>query len=90
MKNLLPPNSTKQEKALVDTVDFKVDPNYTRGFKFSPKDEILPWLIEEYRLGEILHRVKDKRKAIKEGVEFQRLRCTPGSLKNCVKMEKYR
>jgi P2-related tail formation protein len=85
MKNLLTPNSTKQERALVDAIDCNVDPNYIRGFKFSPKDEILPWLIEEYGLGEILHRVKDKTKAIKEGVEFQRLRGTPGSLKIALK-----
>ncbi|MBA8757907.1 phage tail protein [Wolbachia pipientis] len=82
---LLPPNATKQEKALVDATDYKVDPNCIRGFKFKLKGETLPWLIEEYELGEILHWIKDKRKAVVEGVKFQRLRGTPASLKIALK-----
>ncbi len=82
---LLPPNATKQEKALVDAIDYKVDPSSVKGFKFSLGEKILPWLVEEYGLGEILRWVKDKRKAIKEGVEFQRLRGTPASLKIALK-----
>ncbi|MDD9335066.1 MAG: phage tail protein, partial [Rickettsiaceae bacterium] len=82
---LLPPNATKQEKALVDAVDYKVDPGCIRGFKFSPGEKVLPWIIEEYGLGEILHWVTDKRKAIKEGIKFQRLRGTPESLKIALK-----
>ncbi|WP_264685910.1 phage tail protein [Wolbachia endosymbiont (group B) of Pyrgus malvae] len=82
---LLPPNATKQEKALVDATDYKVDPSCIRGFKFSLKEETLPWLIEEYELGEILRWVKDKRRAIVEGVKFQRLRGTPESLKIALK-----
>lgn len=78
---LLPPNATNQEKALVDAIDYKVDPSYIRGFKFSLKEERLPWIIEEYGLEEILRWVKDKRRAIVEGVKFQRLRGTPKSLK---------
>ncbi len=82
---LLPPNATKQEQALVDATDYKVDPGCIRGFKFSLKEETLPWLIEEYELGEILRWVKDKRRAIVEGVKFQRLRGTPASLKIALK-----
>ncbi|MFT0820060.1 MULTISPECIES: phage tail protein [Wolbachia] len=82
---LLPPNATKQEKALVDAIDYKVDPSCIRGFKFSLKEETLPWLIEEYELGEILRWVKNKRKAVVEGVKFQRLRGTPESLKIALK-----
>lgn len=82
---LLPPNATKQEKALVDAIDYKVDPSRIRGFKLNPKDEILPWIIEEYGLGEILHWAKDKRKAVEEGIKFQRLRGTPASLKIALK-----
>ncbi|WP_265035326.1 MULTISPECIES: phage tail protein [unclassified Wolbachia] len=82
---LLPPNATKQEKALVDAIDYKVDPGCIRGFKFSLKEETLPWLIEEYELGEILRWIKDKRKAVVEGVKFQRLRGTPASLKIALK-----
>nr|QXF95184.1 tail formation protein I [Wolbachia phage WO] len=82
---LLPPNATKQEKALVNAIDYKVDPGCIRGFKFNLKEEVLPWLVEEYGLGEILHWVKDKKRTIKEGVKFQRLRGTPESLKIALK-----
>ncbi|BET30977.1 hypothetical protein wCauBTS_15840 [Wolbachia pipientis] len=82
---LLPPNATRQERALVDAIDYKVDPNCIRGFKFSLKEETLPWIIEEYGLEEILHWVKDRRKAVVEGVKFQRLRGTPASLKIALK-----
>ncbi|KAF5269410.1 hypothetical protein FQR65_LT14966 [Abscondita terminalis] len=68
---LLPPNATKQEQALVEAIDYKVDPSCVKGFKFSPGEKVLPWIIEEYGLGEILHWVKDKRKAVVEGVKFQ-------------------
>lgn len=82
---LLPPNSTKQERAIVEAIDYKVDPNCVRGFKFEYKEKILPWLIEEYGLEEILSWVKDKKKAVQEGVKFQRLRGTPASLKIALK-----
>ncbi|WP_341822412.1 phage tail protein [Wolbachia endosymbiont (group A) of Clivina fossor] len=82
---LLPPNATKQEKALIDAIDYKVDPSCVKGFKFSPGEKVLPWIIEEYGLEEILRWAKEKRRAIKEGVEFQRLRGTPASLKIALK-----
>ncbi|WP_250296762.1 phage tail protein [Wolbachia endosymbiont of Oedothorax gibbosus] len=82
---LLPPNATKQEKALVDAIDYKVDPGCIRGFKFSLGEKILPWIVEEYGLEEILRWAKDKRKAVEEGIKFQRLRGTPASLKIALK-----
>ncbi|MGL9762090.1 MAG: phage tail protein [Wolbachia sp.] len=82
---LLPPNATKQEKALVDATDYKVDPSCIKGFKFSLKEETLPWIVEEYGLEGILRWVKDRRKAVVEGVKFQRLRGTPASLKIALK-----
>ncbi|MFT4327985.1 MAG: phage tail protein [Wolbachia pipientis] len=82
---LLPPNATKQEQALVEAIDYKIDPSCIRGFKFNLKEEVLPWLVEEYGLEEILSWVKDKKKSIKEGVKFQRLRGTPASLKIALK-----
>lgn len=85
MKSLLPPNATKQEQALVDAIDYKVNPSCIRGFKFNLKEETLPWIIEEYGLEEILRWVKNKRRAIVEGVKFQRLRGTPASLKIALK-----
>ncbi|WP_353271371.1 phage tail protein [Wolbachia endosymbiont (group A) of Alloplasta piceator] len=82
---LLPPNATKQEKALVEAIDYKVNPSCIKEFKFSLRDEILQWIIEEYGLEEILRWVKNKRRAIVEGVKFQRLRGTPASLKIALK-----
>ncbi|WP_353282905.1 phage tail protein [Wolbachia endosymbiont (group A) of Pogonocherus hispidulus] len=82
---LLPPNATKQERRIVEAIDYKVDSSCIRGFKFNLKEETLPWLIEEYELGEILRWIKDKRKAVVEGVKFQRLRGTPKSLKIALK-----
>ncbi len=85
MKSLLPPNATKQEQALVEAIDYKVNPSCIRGFKFRLEEETLPWIIEEYGLEEILRWVKNKRRAIVEGVKFQRLRGTPASLKIALK-----
>ncbi|WP_353285264.1 phage tail protein [Wolbachia endosymbiont (group A) of Beris morrisii] len=82
---LLPPNANKQEKALVEAINYKVNPSCIKEFKFSLKDEILQWIIEEYGLEEILRWVKNKRRAIVEGVKFQRLRGTPASLKIALK-----
>jgi hypothetical protein len=45
----------------------------------------LPWLIEEYGLEEISSWIKDKKKAVQEGVKFQRLKGTPASLKIALK-----
>ncbi|WP_265025147.1 phage tail protein [Wolbachia endosymbiont (group B) of Pammene fasciana] len=82
---LLPQNSTKQEREIVEAIDYKVDSSCIKGFKFNLEKEILPWLIEEYGLEEILSWVKDKKKTIKEGIEFQRVRGTLASLKIALK-----
>ncbi|WP_339046892.1 phage tail protein [Candidatus Mesenet endosymbiont of Phosphuga atrata] len=82
---LLPPNSSATEKAIVEAINYPLDVSCIRGFKFNFKKEILPWLVDEYGLEEILYWVADKRKAIKEGIEFQRLRGTPASLKMALK-----
>lgn len=82
---LLPPSSSPQEQALVDAISFKVDPGKIRGFKFNPTDSVLPWLIHEYGLGEILAWVPDPRRAIQDGVVFQRIRGTPASLRMALK-----
>ena len=82
---LLPPSSSPQEQNLVDAISFRVDPSKIRGFKFSPTDSVLPWLIHEYGLGEILAWVPDPRQAIQDGVRFQRIRGTPASLRMALK-----
>ncbi|XGA08605.1 MAG: phage tail protein [Wolbachia endosymbiont of Xenopsylla cheopis] len=82
---LLPPNSSTTEKAIVEAINYPLNIGCIRGFKFNFKEEILPFLVDEYGLEEILYWVADKRKAIKEGIEFQRLRGTPASLKMALK-----
>jgi P2-related tail formation protein len=82
---LLPPSGSPQEQALADAIDYGINPRVIRGFKFAPTDSVLPWLIWEYGLGEILAWVPDPRQAIQDGVRFQRIRGTPASLRMALK-----
>lgn len=90
---ILPPNASKQEQILTDIINYSFDANSLRGFKFNPQTEMLPWLVAEYGLGEILSWGKKATKsALKEwvlakqnGIRFQRLRGTPQSLKMALK-----
>jgi len=90
---ILPPNASKQEQILTDIINYSLDANSLRGFKFNPQTEMLPWLVAEYGLGEILSWGKKATKsALKEwvlakqnGIRFQRLRGTPQSLKMALK-----
>jgi len=82
---LLPPSGSPQEQALADAIDYGINPRVIRGFKFAPSDSVLPWLIWEYGLGEILAWVPDPRQAIQDGVRFQRIRGTPASLRMALK-----
>lgn len=85
MITLLPPSSSPQEQVLADAIDYGINPRVIRGFKFTPTDSVLPWLIWEYGLGEILAWVPDPRQAIQDGVRFQRIRGTPASLRMALK-----
>lgn len=85
MITLLPPSGSPQEQALADAIDYGINPRVIRGFKFTPTDSVLPWLIWEYGLGEILAWVPDPRRAIQDGVRFQRIRGTPASLRMALK-----
>ena len=51
-----------------------------RQFKSDPSDPLLPWLIWEYGLGELLPYLPEPRRAIAEGILWQRLRGTPAAL----------
>ncbi|MDU7589781.1 MAG: phage tail protein, partial [Acidovorax sp.] len=51
-----------------------------RQFKTDPSDPLLPWLIWEYGLGELLPYLPEPRQAIAEGILWQRLRGTPAAL----------
>lgn len=79
--SLLPPNITPEERAIVEAIKYPIDPSLMRGFKFEPPDPFLAYLIWEYGLGELLRWLPDPRRAIREGVQWQRIRGTPRSLK---------
>ena len=73
--------ATTQEKAIAAAIDYNVDPAVIRGFKFSPNSTILPWLIWEYGLSELLNWVPDPTQIIQDGVKFQRIKGTPAAVK---------
>lgn len=50
------------------------------GIKYQPTDPMLPWLVWEYGLENLLPYLSDPRLALQEGVQWQRIRGTPASL----------
>ena len=82
--HLLPPNATALECSLSLSTDLLTRLGHQteslKGFKTDPSDSLLPWLIWEYGLGELLPYLPDPRRAIAEGIRWQRLRGTPAAL----------
>ena len=82
--DLLPPNATALERSLSLSTDLLTrlggETEPLAGFKTDPADSLLPWLIWEYGLGELLPYLPDPRRAIAEGIRWQRLRGTPAAL----------
>ena len=82
--HLLPTNATPLEQALslsTDALTRLAQPtDAIRQFKTDPSDPLLPWLIWEYGLGELLPYLPEPRRAIAEGILWQRLRGTPRAL----------
>jgi P2-related tail formation protein len=82
--DLLPPNATPLERSLSVSTDLLTrlacDTEKLAGFKSDPADSLLPWLIWEYGLGELLPYLPEPRQAIAEGIRWQRLRGTPAAL----------
>ena len=82
--HLLPPNASRLERALSLTADplTHLGPASEAliDFKTNPADSLLPWLIWEYGLGELLPYLPEPRRAIAEGIRWQRLRGTPAAL----------
>jgi P2-related tail formation protein len=82
--HLLPANATPLEQALSLTTDplsrLALPADAIRQFKTDPNDPLLPWLIWEYGLGELLPYLPKPRQAIAEGILWQRLRGTPAAL----------
>lgn len=82
--HLLPPNASRLERAVSLTADSlsHLGPASEAliDFKTHPADALLPWLIWEYGLGELLPYLPEPRRAIAEGIRWQRLRGTPAAL----------
>ena len=82
--DLLPPNATALERSLSLSTDLLTrlggETESLKGFKADPSDSLLPWLIWEYGLGELLPYLPQPRQAIAEGILWQRLRGTPAAL----------
>lgn len=82
--HLLPANATPLEQTLSLATDplsrLALPADAIRQFKSDPSDPLLPWLIWEYGLGELLPYLPEPRQAIAEGILWQRLRGTPAAL----------
>lgn len=83
MPSLLPLNRTPLETALSLAIGPRLfDATLPlAGFKTEPTDGLVPWLVWEYGLDELLPYLTDPRRALREGIQFQRLRGTVASLR---------
>lgn len=84
--SLLPSNATELERDLSQSTDFLARlPQAGQLIRSSKRqnipDSVVPWLIYEYGLGELLPFLTDPRTAIADGVQWQRLRGTPESFR---------
>lgn len=87
--DLLPPNSTQLERDFSrSTSSFErvgpPIPTIRTAKRIDIPDAVVPWLIYEYGLGELLPYLVDQRRALQEGVQWQRLRGTPQALKTAL------
>lgn len=86
---LLPRNATATELAIEQTLAYgdrlAVADAALRTFKDTPHDALLPFLVWEFGVGELLPWLgEDARRAISEGLEWNRLRGTPAALKTLI------
>ena len=93
-EHLLPSNATPLEQALSLATDpltrLTLSAHAVRDFKAKPSDPLLPWLIWEYGLGELLPYLPEPRRAIAEGILWQRLRGTPAALATALRRAAFR
>lgn len=86
---LLPSNATQLEIDISAAADFL---SVTEGALPSVRDakyqnipnDVVPWLVYEYGLGELLPYLPDPRTALAEGVVWQRIRGTPQAIKTAL------
>jgi hypothetical protein len=82
---LLPPASTKFERAIADATDLyritRENVSGMRGLKIvNPPPSFLPFLVYEYGLGELTPYVPNLYDLIDEGIDWQRVRGTPNAV----------
>jgi hypothetical protein len=84
MMKLLPFSASTLQRDLDQSIGPQIQTQQTittiPGIKYNPPDFMLPWLIWEYGLEQLLPYLSDPRLAIQEGVRWQRIRGTPASL----------
>ncbi|WDD98378.1 phage tail protein [Thalassomonas actiniarum] len=83
--SLLPPNASELQRHLAELNQFKPEFELAlkqiRELKNTPSDELLHWLVWEYGLEAILPYSSDMRQMLTTGLNWQRIRGTPGALK---------
>lgn len=83
--DLLPPNATQLERDFSRATSSLVRagrpvPTIRTAKRVNIPDSVVPWLIYEYGLGELLPFLEDERRALAEGILWQRIRGTPQAL----------
>lgn len=82
--SLLPPSASDFERALEAATAFDDRlPGFApfRRAKLGAAPPLVPWLLWEYGLGEVMPYLEDPQRAIREGVLWQRIRGTPAGLR---------
>ena len=84
--DLLPPNATQLERDLSRVTSSLVRleqpvPTIRTAKRVEIPDSVIPWLIYEYGLGELLPYILDQRQLVADGVLWQRIRGTPESVR---------
>ena len=85
LHDLLPPNATQLERDFVRSTSSLSRiaapvPIIRTAKRRNIPDSVVPWLIYEYGLGGLTDFVPNLRQLLVEGVEWQRIRGTPGSI----------
>lgn len=84
--DLLPPNATTLERDFSRSTSSlqraeRPVPLVRTAKRIDIPDSVIPWLIYEYGLGEILPYITDQRQAVADGVLWQRIRGTPEAVR---------
>jgi hypothetical protein len=83
--DLLPPNATQLERDFSRATSFlerigRPVPIIRTAKRIDIPDSVVPWLIYEYGLAEVLEYLPDQRQALVDGVAWQRIRGTPQAI----------